>query len=81
MCSFLRPLWLLKDPQRLVVIKGQPHWPGVLHVVQTCERLEQGWWDGRDVRRDYWVAHNAEGSKLWIYRDHRKEWFLHGIFA
>jgi len=51
------------------------------------ERIESGWWDGGDVRRDYFVADTPDGSSTaWIYRDHRYgiddgEWFLHGLFA
>ena len=50
------------------------------------ERIESGWWDGADVRRDYFVADTPDGATAWIYRDHRYgvddgEWFLHGLFA
>ena len=50
------------------------------------ERIESGWWDGEDVRRDYFVAESPQGEIMWIYRDHRYgiddgEWFLHGVFA
>ncbi len=50
------------------------------------ERIESGWWDGKDVRRDYFVAENPQGELMWIYRDHRYgiddgEWFLHGVFC
>ena len=50
------------------------------------ERIESGWWDGKDVRRDYFVAENPQGEIMWIYRDHRYgiddgEWFLHGVFS
>lgn len=77
-----RPLWLLESPQRLAIEAGRPCWQGGLRMVRCCERIEQGWWDGRDVRRDYWVAENRAGSRLWIYRNHRNgHWFLHGVFA
>ena len=33
------------------------------------ERIESGWWDGADVRRDYYVASDARGARLWIYRE------------
>ena len=50
------------------------------------ERIESGWWDGGDVRRDYYVADTPDGATVWIYRDHRYgvddgEWFLHGLFG
>jgi protein ImuB len=46
------------------------------------ERVESGWWDGVDVRRDYHVVIGAAGEKLWLYRDClTREWYLHGIFG
>ncbi len=46
------------------------------------ERIESGWWDGRDVRRDYFVVTGEGGERLWCYRDCRtREWYLHGIFG
>ena len=48
----------------------------------SVERIESGWWDGRDVRRDYCVIVGAAGEKLWFYRDClTHEWYLHGIFG
>jgi len=77
-----RPLWLLGIPQALMVVQGWPQWHGVLCLTRSYERIEQGWWDQQDICRDYCVAHNIRGSKLWIYRDRRsKGWFLHGVFA
>ena len=47
-----------------------------------AERIESGWWDGREVRRDYHVVVGAAGEKLWLYRDClSQEWYLHGIFG
>ena len=77
-----RPVWLLAEPEPLGYrLEAQP-W--VLR--DGPERIESGWWDGRDVRRDYFVAENPRGETVWIYRDHRYgiddgEWFLHGLFA
>jgi protein ImuB len=47
------------------------------------ERIESGWWDGADMRRDYYVAKDAAGAILWIYRECTgdRSWFLHGIFG
>ncbi len=78
----LRPLWLLETPQALSLVGGLPQWQGSLRLMRPFERIEQGWWDQQDICRDYCVAHNAAGSKLWLYRDRRsKGWFLHGVFA
>src|SRR5205823_10727952 len=76
-----RPVWLLSEPQPLgALLEAQP-W--ILR--DGPERIESGWWDGADIRRDYYVAENPRGEHLWIYRDSRYgadgEWFLHGIFA
>jgi protein ImuB len=46
------------------------------------ERIESGWWDGFDVRRDYHVVVGAAGERLWLYRDClTQEWYLHGFFG
>jgi protein ImuB len=77
-----RPVWLLALPEPLGHrLEAQP-W--VLR--DGPERIESGWWDGADVRRDYFVALNPRGETVWIYRDHRYgiddgEWFLQGVFA
>jgi protein ImuB len=48
----------------------------------AVERIESGWWDGRDVQRDYCVVVGSAGEKLWFYRDClTQEWYLHGIFG
>ncbi len=77
-----RPLWLLAEPQPLAHLFEMKPW--ILR--DGPERIESGWWDGKDVRRDYFVAENPQGELMWIYRDHRYgiddgEWFLHGVFA
>jgi protein ImuB len=48
------------------------------------ECIESGWWDGRDVARDYYVARSGQGERLWVFRNRRDAgtgWFLHGWFA
>lgn len=69
-----RPLWLLPKPipcqEGRLVLKAGP------------ERIESGWWDGMDVARDYYVAQDRNGSRLWVYCDRSSgEWFVHGLFA
>ena len=81
-CRPLRPLWLLALPEPIGHRLEAEPW--VLR--DGPERIESGWWDGADVRRDYFIADNPRGETLWIYRDHQYgiedgEWFLHGIFA
>ena len=77
-----RPIWLLSEPQSLADVFATRPW--VLR--DGPERIESGWWDGGDVRRDYFIAATPDGATAWIYRDHRHgvddgEWFLHGLFA
>ena len=77
-----RPLWLLVEPQ-LLDGGDQPCFEGMLELEQGPERIESGWWDGCDVRRDYYVARNPEGVRLWVFRDRDPSgrWFLHGVFG
>jgi len=77
-----RPLWLLSGPAPIGPSIAAAPW--VLH--DGPERIESGWWDGDDVRRDYYVAETPRGERAWIFRDHRHgtddgEWWLHGWFA
>jgi protein ImuB len=77
-----RPIWLLHKPARLRASGRRPEWNGPLTLSKLPERIEQGWWDGGDLRRDYYLARNAAGAQLWVYRDRDdRGWYLHGIFA
>jgi protein ImuB len=80
--GILRPLWLLTEPQRLDG-EEQPRYQGALELEEGPERIESGWWDGRDVRRDYYVARTPAGVRVWIFRERRTPggWFLHGVFG
>ncbi|WP_060481985.1 DNA polymerase Y family protein [Pseudomonas sp. NBRC 111119] len=56
-----RPGWLLATPTLL---------DGLAYQVQgQAERIESGWWDGGDVRRDYYRIETREGLRGWAYRD------------
>jgi protein ImuB len=71
-----RPVWLLDAP--LSLSSG-------LILEQGPERIESGWWDGRGVARDYYVARRTPvgaGAKLWVFQERQsKRWYLHGVFA
>jgi protein ImuB len=69
-----RPVWLLDAP--LSLSNG-------LILEQGPERIESGWWDGRGVARDYYVARGTPvGAKLWVFQERQsKRWYLHGVFA
>jgi protein ImuB len=70
-----RPLWLLAEPRELSLTRPE--------LLRGPERIETGWWDGHEVTRDYFVARDAQGVRLWIYRDRRapKNWYVHGLFG
>ncbi len=77
-----RPVWLLPTAEPLAEVSGHPVWRGALRLERGPERIETGWWDGGDIRRDYYLASNRGGALLWIYRDLRsRAWYLHGIFG
>jgi protein ImuB len=70
-----RPAWLLERPRPLAA--------GRFELLAGPERIECGWWDGDEARRDYFVA-RLEGSLAWIYREQaggHGDWYLHGFFA
>ncbi|MGY0503962.1 Y-family DNA polymerase [Luteimonas sp. e5] len=69
-----RPTWLLPRP---IELRGWGH-----EVVGKAERIESGWWDGRDVRRDYVRVLTRDGQHAWAFRvagDERL--WLQGWFA
>ena len=69
-----RPLWLLATP----VPATQD-----LDLQTLPERIENGWWDEVDVRRDYHLARRPDGSYCWVYqlRHAPGEFWVHGLFA
>jgi protein ImuB len=76
-----RPIWLLNEPARLRA-------PDVERLRQSRsllegpERIESGWWDGKDVTRDYYIVRQSGGTRLWIFQERRsRRWFVHGVFA
>lgn len=75
-----RPRWLLATP-RPVVSPGNG--PDALRLLRGPERIEGGWWDGGDVSRDYYVAEDRHGRRLWLYRERRPPhgWYVHGLFG
>jgi len=81
-----RPLWMLQKPELLRTEQGLPCYEGKLKLLSGPERLETGWWDDDGIARDYFVASNPRGVRLWVYRDrgkdsHRRLWYLHGMFG
>ncbi|WP_133499290.1 Y-family DNA polymerase [Cognatilysobacter terrigena] len=74
-----RPGWLLPGPQPL----REP----IAQLIAGPERIEAGWWDGGDVRRDYYIVETLHGQRAWVYRPLRRygdpvpPFVLHGWFA
>lgn len=78
-----RPFWLLPEPRLLPQKNHQPWLQGALELIQGPERIQAGWWSGRDVGRDYYIAVDNRGCRFWIYQELNKDcrWYLHGLFA
>ncbi|MFT7294229.1 MAG: protein ImuB, partial [Pseudohongiellaceae bacterium] len=54
-----------------------------ISIISGPERIETAWWEDHDVRRDYYIAQEGNGSRLWIYheRSGERRWLLHGYFS
>jgi protein ImuB len=82
-----RPVWLLDAPLPLSETD--------IRAEAGPERIESGWWDGKGVARDYYIARQIDGiarqlggeqqpqgARLWVFQErHSKRWYLHGVFA
>jgi protein ImuB len=91
----LRPMLLLPQPHPLPIDTAAdsddppPAYGGPLTLIAGPERIEAGWWtlgpEARNsaVHRDYFIARNARGQTLWVFRELAapRGWFLHGFFA
>jgi protein ImuB len=86
-----RPVRLYANPELIravsLIPEGPPvafWWAGTEHrIVHTWgpERIETGWWRGRDLARDYYVVETAHGARFWMFRNQDgARWFLHGCF-
>ena len=72
----------LAEPAVLARRGDAPLFHGSLVLEDGPERIEAGWWDGDDVRRDYYVARSRRGMRLWVFRERRSgRWYLHGLFG
>lgn len=69
-----RPIWLLPVPVKL------PYHPT---LISSAERIEYGWWDTGDVRRDYYIARDRHGVHYWVFcqRNSPQQFYLHGLFG
>ena len=79
--SPLRPLRLLPEPLTLTGATACALLHEPLQLRHGPERIESGWWNG-DAVRDYFIATDARGERLWVYRERPGEnWYLHGLFG
>lgn len=71
----LRPMWLLSRP--IPLRSPTPR------VLAGPERLETGWWDDGDIRRDYYMLELPTGQRAWAFAapGERGPYMLHGWFA
>ena len=69
-----RPVWILDKPQATTIR---------LNRISEIERIETGWWDDTDVRRDYFIADDCHGTHYWVYQERgdSEELYIHGLFA
>src|SRR5690606_29928020 len=70
-----RPGWLLPEPCVLPEDSAR--------ILAGPERIESGWWDGMDVRRDYYLIETRQGQRAWAWRavDGQGPLWLQGWFA
>jgi len=55
-----RPGWLLPQAKQLK--------ENEVRIVGGPERIESGWWDADDIRRDYFLIETRSGQQGWAYR-------------
>ncbi len=70
-----RPGWLLRQ--------SQPLQESSARILAGPERIESGWWDGGDMRRDYYLIETRSGQRAWAYRavGDNGPLLIHGWFA
>lgn len=90
-----RPLRLFLKPEPIEVIEtGTEVMPKRIRVAHRIhqilrhwgpERIETGWWDGPQIRRDYYRIEIECGAWWWIFRHlsnaPSSTWMLHGQFT
>jgi len=67
-----RPLFLFNPPL--------PFSPSRKWSLTALENLTLQWWE-KSISRNYFLAENPEGERLWVYWDAQtQKWFCHGSF-
>ena len=73
MSGMARPTFLLTAPWPM----PQPD----IAPDASFERIESGWWDEHDVRRDY-ITLDINGGRAWVFRElSTQAWYLHGWWS
>jgi protein ImuB len=75
-----RPTWLFIQPARICGADLGRRFK----LISDAERLESGWWEDQDQRREYHQGVAPSGRRCWLYRDLQAtggQWYLHGLFA
>ncbi len=86
-----RPMHLFDRPRETAVVALTPdgpplrfRWEGREHQVARFagpERIETGWWRGKQIRRDYYRVTTRTGGRFWLFRRcNTSEWFVHGTY-
>ncbi len=86
----LRPICFLATSIPISVNAAGLYWQSELSLLSGPERIESGWWDNKDMQRDYYLAIDEAGQIFWIYRDLKQSigqskiksgWYLQGLFG
>ena len=83
-----RPCWLLGKPHKIAADQR------ITILERVVERIESGWWDGCDARRDYYRAVTRSGGRCWVYKKIESirgdstvspgndiDYYLHGLYG
>lgn len=72
MVNAKRPCWLVQPAKPLQDSRVQ--------ILTGPERIEAGWWQEHPVCRDYFIAKQADGRVVWLYREPDIGWFIQGYW-
>jgi len=84
-CDVTQNLKLKTENLRLVSVTSEtgatPRIQRLIRIAAGPWSLEDGWWNERPVKRDYWDVELSGGRLYRIYRDHESgEWFADGMY-
>ena len=58
-----------------------PRLDGTIRLAAGPWHLEEAWWSGEAIDRDYWDVELTDGRMLRIYQDrYQGEWFADGVY-